>query len=99
VNPNKHPKVRKELGQTFIDWLISREGQRAIANYKIGDRQMFFPNANDPNALKGADGGVAWQMVMSALHLKADMCGATSDVCFGPKADIPCNTRVHIRFG
>jgi len=50
VNPNKHPKVRKELGQTFIDWLISREGQRAIANYKIDDRQMFFPNANDPNA-------------------------------------------------
>ena len=50
VNPAKHSKVRKELGQTFIDWLISREGQRAIANYKIDGRQMFFPNANDPNA-------------------------------------------------
>jgi tungstate transport system substrate-binding protein len=50
VNPNKHPKVRKELGQTFIDWLISPEGQRAIADYKIDGRQLFFPNANDPNA-------------------------------------------------
>jgi tungstate transport system substrate-binding protein len=50
VNPAKHAKARKELAQTFIDWLISREGQRAIANFKIDGRQLFFPNANDPNA-------------------------------------------------
>ena len=50
VNPNKHPNVKKELGQTFIDWLISPEGQRGIADYKINGEQLFFPNATDPNA-------------------------------------------------
>jgi tungstate transport system substrate-binding protein len=37
--------VKKDLGQTFIDWLISPEGQKAIADYKINGQQMFFPNA------------------------------------------------------
>jgi len=50
VNPEKHPHVKKELGQQFVDWLVSPEGQRAIANYKINGQQLFFPNANDPNA-------------------------------------------------
>jgi tungstate transport system substrate-binding protein len=50
VNPAKHPNVKKELGQTFIDWLISPEGQKAIANYKINGEQLFYPNANDPSA-------------------------------------------------
>ena len=50
VNPDKHPKVQKELGQTFIDWLISPDGQQAIAEYKVDGRQLFFPNATDPNA-------------------------------------------------
>jgi len=45
VNPAKHPHVKKELGQTFIDWLISPEGQKAIAGYKIGGDQLFFPDA------------------------------------------------------
>ncbi|HEX2509524.1 MAG TPA: tungsten ABC transporter permease, partial [Microvirga sp.] len=45
VNPDKHPNVQKELGQTFIDWLISPEGQKAIADYKIDGQQLFFPNA------------------------------------------------------
>ena len=45
VNPAKYPTVKKELGQTFIDWLISPEGQAAIAGYKIGGQQLFFPNA------------------------------------------------------
>ena len=45
VNPAKYPTVRKELGQTFIDWLISAEGQAAIAGYKIDGQQLFFPNA------------------------------------------------------
>jgi tungstate transport system substrate-binding protein len=45
VNPIKHPQVKQELGQTFIDWLLSKEGQAAIASYKIEDKQLFFPNA------------------------------------------------------
>ena len=45
VNPDKHPTVKKDLGQIFIDWLVSPEGQQAIAGYKIGGEQLFFPNA------------------------------------------------------
>jgi len=45
VNPEKHPHVKKEAGQAFVDWLISPEGQTAIANYKIDGQQLFFPNA------------------------------------------------------
>jgi len=50
VNPEKHPHVKKEWGQGFVDWLISPEGQKAIANYKIEGKQLFFPNANAPGA-------------------------------------------------
>ena len=50
VNPAKHPDVKKDLSQHFIDWLISPDGQKAIANYKIEGEQLFYPNANDPNA-------------------------------------------------
>jgi tungstate transport system substrate-binding protein len=50
VNPVKHAMVKKEAGQRFIDWLISSEGQQAIAGYKIDGQQLFYPNANDPNA-------------------------------------------------
>jgi tungstate transport system substrate-binding protein len=45
VNPEKHPAVKKELGQSFIDWLTSPEGQGAIAAYKVNGKQLFFPNA------------------------------------------------------
>ena len=45
VNPAKHPHVKKELGQAFVDWMISPEGQLTIAAYKIGPDQLFFPNA------------------------------------------------------
>ena len=48
VSPEKHPHVKKEFGQQFIDWIISPEGQKAIAEYKIGGEQLFFPNANQP---------------------------------------------------
>src|SRR5262250_1116125 len=44
VNPVKHPHVKKDLGQAFIDWLISRKGKNAIAGYKIDGRQLFVPN-------------------------------------------------------
>jgi tungstate transport system substrate-binding protein len=50
VNPAKHPHVKKDLGQQFIDWLVSPEGQRAIASYKVNGQELFFPNASDPNA-------------------------------------------------
>jgi tungstate transport system substrate-binding protein len=50
VNPQKHPSVKKELGQQFIDWLISPGGQAAIAAYKINGEQLFYPNASDPSA-------------------------------------------------
>jgi tungstate transport system substrate-binding protein len=45
VNPAKHPHVKKDLGQAFVDWVISPEGQQTIAAYKIGSDQLFFPNA------------------------------------------------------
>jgi tungstate transport system substrate-binding protein len=50
VNPARHPHVKKEFGQAFIDWLISPEGQNAIADYKIEGQQLFFANANAPGA-------------------------------------------------
>jgi len=50
VNPGKHQHVKKDLGQAFIDWVVSSDGQQAIAAYKIGGEQLFFPNANDKGA-------------------------------------------------
>jgi tungstate transport system substrate-binding protein len=46
VNPVRHPHVKKEMGQAFIDWLIAPEGQSAIAAYQINGQQLFFPNAD-----------------------------------------------------
>ncbi len=45
VNPAKHPHVKVDMAQKFIDWVISPIGQSAIASYKIGGEQLFFPNA------------------------------------------------------
>ncbi|MBR1131984.1 extracellular solute-binding protein [Bradyrhizobium iriomotense] len=45
VNPAKHPNVKARDGQAFIDWLVSPKGQQAIAGYKVGGEQLFFPNA------------------------------------------------------
>ena len=50
VNPEKHKHVKKDLGQAFIDWVVSSEGQKAIAGYKIGGEQLFFPNAGQEGA-------------------------------------------------
>jgi tungstate transport system substrate-binding protein len=50
VNPEKHPNVKKDLGQAFIDFLISPEGQKDIASYKINGEQLFYPNASDAGA-------------------------------------------------
>ena len=45
VNPAKHPHVKREAGQRFVDWLVSPEGQRTIAEYRIDGEPLFFPNA------------------------------------------------------
>jgi tungstate transport system substrate-binding protein len=50
VNPEKHPSVKRADGQAFVEWLVSPEGQAAIADYKIGGEQLFFPNADEPGA-------------------------------------------------
>lgn len=50
VNPAKHAHVKKELGQAFIDWLVSPEGQKAIAEYNVNGEQLFFANATVPGA-------------------------------------------------
>ena len=44
VNPKKHPKVKAELGQKFIDWLIGPQGQEAIASFRVNGEQLFFPS-------------------------------------------------------
>ena len=45
VNPKRHPHVKAAEGQAFIDWILGKEGQDAIASYKLGGQQLFFPNA------------------------------------------------------
>jgi tungstate transport system substrate-binding protein len=50
VHPGKHSHVKQKLGQAFIDWLVSPEGQKAINGYKINGQQLFFANANVPGA-------------------------------------------------
>ena len=53
VNPAKHAHVKARAGQAFIDWIVSPEGQAAIASFKINGQQLFFPNAK-PEAKKAA---------------------------------------------
>ena len=50
VNPQRHRNVRRALGQEFIDFLISPEGQNVIADYKVDGQEVFHPDANDPSA-------------------------------------------------
>jgi len=47
VNPQKHPRVKAAAGQAFIDWILSSEGQAAIAGYQLDGQQLFFPNATE----------------------------------------------------
>jgi tungstate transport system substrate-binding protein len=46
VNPLRHPNVKVKEGQAFVDWLVSLEGQKTIADYKVNGEQLFFPNAS-----------------------------------------------------
>jgi tungstate transport system substrate-binding protein len=48
VNPAKHKHVKKDAGQKFVDWLVSAQGQKVIADYRIGGEPLFFPNAGKP---------------------------------------------------
>jgi tungstate transport system substrate-binding protein len=50
VNPQKCPNVKADLGQQFVDWVVSADGQKTIANYKINGEQLFYPNASEPGA-------------------------------------------------
>lgn len=45
VNPERHPHVKKEAAERFSQWLISKEGQDAIASFRAAGEQVFFPNA------------------------------------------------------
>ena len=46
VNPAKFPSIKKDDGQKFVDWLVSPEGQKTIAAYKVNGKELFFPNAD-----------------------------------------------------
>jgi len=50
VNPEKFPTVKAKEAAAFVEWLTGPEGQKTIADYKIGGEQLFFPNANQPGA-------------------------------------------------
>jgi tungstate transport system substrate-binding protein len=56
VNPAKHPHVKQAEGRAFIDWLVSPEGQAAIASYRIGGEQLFFPDARSAASGRGRAG-------------------------------------------
>lgn len=46
VNPQTHPHVKAQAAQTFIDWIVSKEGQQAIAAFRVNGQQLFYPNAS-----------------------------------------------------
>jgi tungstate transport system substrate-binding protein len=48
VDPTRHPHVKQSLGRAFIEWLTGAEGQRAIADYRIGGEPLFFPSYAKP---------------------------------------------------
>lgn len=50
VNPAKHAHVKAADSQAFVDWLVGKDGQEAIAAYKVEGQQLFFPNADQPGA-------------------------------------------------
>ena len=58
VNPEKHPHVKADLGQKFVDWVLSEDGQQAIADFRIGGQQAFFPNARQGSELRARGAGL-----------------------------------------
>ena len=98
VNPEKHPAVKKDLGQTFIDWVVSAEGQEAIRSYKIEGQQLFFPNAAKTGCSASTCGAAATAHEMPAMRafvalaflLAASVAYARTVPYFaGRKVDVP----------
>ncbi len=52
VNPNKYPHVKYQLAKNFVDWLLSENGQNAIADFKVNSQQLFYPNAKEQYVIK-----------------------------------------------
>jgi tungstate transport system substrate-binding protein len=48
VNPAKHAAVKAKAGQRVVDFLLSDEGQAAIAAFRVDGKQLYFPNAAKP---------------------------------------------------
>ena len=46
ISQDKHPHLKHDLAEQWHDWLLSDEGQQAIADYEVDGQQLFFPNAN-----------------------------------------------------
>jgi tungstate transport system substrate-binding protein len=59
VNPARHPHVKAREAQVFVDWLVSPEGQRAIAEFRIGGQPLFFPSAGGPSRARAPEQGSA----------------------------------------
>ena len=77
VNPKKHPNVRQGLGQTFIDYLVSPEGQRDIANYRINGQQLFCPDAQSERQVEVAAHGA--QVMPFRLSATTHIFSKTAD--------------------
>ncbi|MEM6579331.1 MAG: substrate-binding domain-containing protein [Pseudomonadota bacterium] len=45
VNPEHCPNARAENAEIFVDWMLSSDGQSAIADFQRDGIQLFFPNA------------------------------------------------------
>lgn len=46
LDPERHPHLKHELAQQWHEWLLSEEGQTAIAGFQLDGEQLFFPNAD-----------------------------------------------------
>ncbi len=80
VNPARHPAVKADLGRRFIEWLVSAEGQRSIAGYRVGGEQLFFPNARGQQDLPTGGPGTAPGLEPTRFapeRAKALLAGAT----------------------
>ena len=45
VNPKKFDHVKYDLAETFAQWLTSGRGQKLIGDYRLLDKQLFYPDA------------------------------------------------------
>ena len=45
VNPKKFNHVKYDLAETFAQWLTSGRGQKLIGDYRLLDKQLFYPDA------------------------------------------------------